>query len=105
MYSSYCLSIHSWPTDTRARSIGVPERRRSAYSLTKVAESDAPASMCIAYSSCEGAATLSEVWVMGLYQYICVLLSEKDVCTYVPDATSQKRWQGLQRPYAHLYSR
>src|SRR5829696_359129 len=71
MYSC-CLSLSSWPTDTRALSIGVPRRRSSAYSLTNVADDEWPASICMACSSWEGAATLSEVWVLGLCQYISV---------------------------------
>ena len=54
-------SLSSWPTDTRARSMGTPEQRSSAYSLTKAVESGWPASMRMACSSSEGAATLSEV--------------------------------------------
>src|ERR671921_2748340 len=43
------------------------------------AESLVPASICMACSSVEGASTLSDVWVVGLYQYIFfVLLPEKD---------------------------
>jgi hypothetical protein len=53
-------------------SIGAPERRSSAYSLTNLAESGSPASMLTASSSLEGAATLSEAWIVGLYQYISV---------------------------------
>src|SRR5215208_5780962 len=54
------------------------------------AESWAPASICMACSSVEGAWTLSEVRVVGLYQYIFVLLPLKDDVSNVPGATSAK---------------
>jgi hypothetical protein len=48
-----------------------------------------PASICIACSSVEGAWTLSEVRVVGLYQYIFfVFLPEQDDVSNVPVATS-----------------
>src|ERR671920_375743 len=65
------LKRNSWPTNTKACSIGEPERRSFRYSPTKSAESGVPASICTACSSVEGACTLSEVRVAGLYQYIC----------------------------------
>src|SRR5215217_5794178 len=54
------------------------------------AESLVPASIRIACSSVEGASTLSEARVVGLYQYIyCVLLlPERDDAFNVPGATS-----------------
>src|SRR5215213_836640 len=67
---------NSWPTSTSTCSIGVPERRSSQYSFTNSAESCVPASICMACESLEGAGTFSEEWVVGLYQYICVLLSK-----------------------------
>src|SRR5215211_1324604 len=56
------------------------------------AESLVPASIRIACSSVEGASTLSEVRVVGLYQYIfCVLLlPERDDVLNVPGATSNE---------------
>src|SRR5215218_8384335 len=73
---SGCLKRNSCPTNTKACSIGVPERRSSQYSFKNSAESGVPASICIACMSLEGAATLSEVRLLGLYQYISVLLSK-----------------------------
>jgi hypothetical protein len=55
------------------------------------AESSVPASICMASWSVEGACTLSEVRVVGLYQYIFVLLPEKDDALNVPCATSTKQ--------------
>src|SRR5215218_9347602 len=75
---SGCLKRNSCPTNTKACSIGVSERRSSQYSFMSSAESLVPASICIACSSVEGASTLSELRVVGLYQYIFVLLPEKD---------------------------
>jgi hypothetical protein len=49
-----------------------------------------PASIYMACSSVEGASTLSEAPVVGLYQYIFVLLPEKDDAVNVPGATSAK---------------
>jgi hypothetical protein len=46
--------------------------------------------ICMACISLVGAATLSEVRLLGLYQYICVLLPDKDDVFDVPDATSTK---------------
>ena len=55
------------------------------------AESLVPASICMAFSSVEGASTLSEVRDVGLYQYnFSVLLPEKDDVSNVPVATSTK---------------
>jgi hypothetical protein len=79
-----CLSLNLWPTDTRALSIGVSERRSSAYSLTNVAEFGWPASMRMASSSSEGSVTLSEVWVLGLYQYVRVLLPKRTLVPMYP---------------------
>jgi hypothetical protein len=56
-----------------------------------------PASICMACSSVEGASTLSEAPVVGLYQYIFVLLPEKDDVFNVPDATSTKTLAEVQR--------
>src|SRR5215212_2356215 len=56
----------------RAVSMGIPEWRSLAYSLTNVAEDGWPASIRMASSSVEGASTLSEVRVLGLCQYIFV---------------------------------
>src|SRR5215217_6004352 len=67
---------NSWPTSTSTCSIGVPDRRSWQYSFTNSAESCVPASICMACESLEGAGTFSEEWVVGLYQYICVLLSK-----------------------------
>src|ERR687896_2475379 len=51
-----------------------------------LAESWVPASICMACSSVEGASTLSEVRVVGLYQYIslCVLLPERTISVMFP---------------------
>jgi hypothetical protein len=101
MYSC-CLSLNSRPTETRARSIGISERRSSAYSLTNVADPGWPASMRITSTSSEGSATFSEVRVVGFVPvHLCVLLSPKDDCDYVPDATSSKRSQRLGRSSRH----
>src|SRR5215208_339092 len=70
-YSGW-LKRNSCPSNTKACSIGVPERRSSQYSSMNSAESWVPASICMACSSAEGASTLSEVRVVGLYQYIFV---------------------------------
>src|SRR5215217_893450 len=67
---------NSWPTSTSTCSIGVPDRRSWQYSFMNSAESSEPASICMACESLEGAVTFSEEWVVGLYQYICVLLSK-----------------------------
>src|SRR5215212_1657021 len=70
--SHQAFKRNSWPTNTKACSIGDPERRSSRYSAMKFAESGVPASTSTACSSVEGACTLSEVRVAGLYQYIFV---------------------------------
>src|SRR5918995_5851007 len=70
--SSYsgCLSLNSWPTIISAVSISMPKARSLAYSLTNDAESGSPASISMVSSSLEGACVLSELRVLGLYQYI-----------------------------------
>src|ERR671916_479670 len=102
--SSCSLSLSSWPTSTRARSIGAPERRSSAYSLTNLAESGCPASMRTASSSLAGAATLSEAWILGLYQYICVLLPNRTLTSMYPMLRSRNGRGGsslsLRNPYS-----
>src|SRR4028118_919795 len=76
--------------------MGAPERRTSAYSLTNVADSGCPASMRTACSSLGGAATLSEVWLVGLYQYICVLLPKRTLILMYPMPQVQNsRWGAL----------
>jgi hypothetical protein len=51
-----------------------------------------PASICMACSSVEGASTLSEVRVVGLYQYIFMSsFPKKDDVSNVPVATSTKQ--------------
>ena len=56
------------------------------------AESGVPASICIACSSVEGASTLSEVRVVGSYQYnFMSSLLKKDDVDNVPYATSPKQ--------------
>src|SRR5215212_6292009 len=53
------------------------------------AESRVPASICMACSSVEGSSTLSEVRVVGLYQYIFLSsFPKKDDALNVPGATS-----------------
>ena len=54
------------------------------------AESRVPASICMACVSLEGAATFSEEWVVGLWQYIFVSSFPKDAVSDVPDAMSSK---------------
>src|SRR5215207_4915098 len=54
------------------------------------AESWAPASICMACSSVKGASTLSEVRVVGLYQYICPPSRKGRCFRCVPHATSTK---------------
>src|SRR5215210_7326767 len=83
--------------------MGMPEWRSLAYSLTNNAEDGLPASMRTACSSSEGEPTLSEVRLLGSYQYICPP-SQKDAGTYVPDATRPKRAWGLRRPSRNSYS-
>jgi hypothetical protein len=60
------------------------------YSLTNSAETRERASICMACISLVGAATLSEVRLLGLYQYISVLRTPKDDVSNVPDDTSAK---------------
>jgi hypothetical protein len=56
----------------------------------------------------EGAATFSEEWDVGLYQYIslCVLLPERDAVSGVPDDTSVKTLAEVLRiPFLLLFTR
>jgi hypothetical protein len=60
----------------------------------------------MACESLEGAATFSEEWDVGLYQYIslCVLLPERDALSGVPDATSAKTLAEVLRiPFLPLF--
>lgn len=86
--SSYsgCLSLNSWPTIISAVSISMPEARSLAYSLTNDAESGSPASSTMASSSVEGACVLSELRVLGLYQYIISPFPK----TIIPEAAYPK---------------
>jgi hypothetical protein len=56
------------------------------YSSANSAESTSPVSMSTASSSVEGAITLSEIWVVGLYQYSFVLLSQRTITGMYPMA-------------------
>src|SRR5918994_4120834 len=60
----------------------------------------------MACESLEGAATFSEEWIVGLYQYICVSSFPKDALSDVPDATSAKTLAEVLRiPFLPLFTR
>src|SRR4028118_2334142 len=65
--------------------------RHLPYALASSADSGAPPSISRASWSVEGPSTLSEVWIVGLYQYIYACPpSQKDQGSNVPEATNSE---------------